>query len=351
MSFFERVNKFVVVWTLSILFSILVAVRLIFAYIVHCTSIPWKPKDRILMEQPACFSDPTYGTHKYATVNRIRLHYVESGDKSKPLMIFVHGFPEMWYSWRHQITEFNKEYWVVAIDQRGYNQSEKPRGKHNYKIENMIVDLRALVHHLNRKQCILVAHDWGAFVGWEFVEQNKEMVQKYVMMGVPSRRQYYKLALSTMDQFKRSWYFFVFKFPYLAEELLTAGDYAIFYEMWNRKFTDNFTEDDLEAYKYVFSKSGAITAALNYYRANSSFICEPAREKDDGAKGMFILGQRDAAISHAACIVMANECPKLRVEVIPGANHFVHQDAPKATNTLIHDFLGPASNYKVETLT
>lgn len=96
----------------------------------------------------------------------------------------------------------------------------------------------------------------GAFVGWEFVEQNKDMVQKYVMLGGPSRREYYKLALNTIDQFKRSWYYFVFKMPFLAEQLLTAGDYAIFYEMWNRKFTDNFTEDDLEAYKYVFSKHG-----------------------------------------------------------------------------------------------
>lgn len=100
-------------------------------------------------------------------------------------------------------------------------------------------------------------HSTGAFVGWEFVEQNKEMVQKYVMMGAPSRREYYKLALNVMDQFKRSWYFFVFKMPYLAEQLLTAGDYAIFHEMWNRKFTDNFTEDDLEAYKYVYSKHGS----------------------------------------------------------------------------------------------
>lgn len=66
---------------------------------------------------------------------------------------------------------------------------------------------------------------------------------------------------------------------------------------------------------------------------------------------MFILGQREIGISHAACIVMANEYPKLRVEVIPDANHFVHQDAPNATNALIRDFLGPASKYTVETLT
>lgn len=68
-SLFEKVNKFMIVWTLSIFFSVLVAIRLILEYIIHCTSMPWKPKDRILMNPPACLSDPIYGTHKYVTVN------------------------------------------------------------------------------------------------------------------------------------------------------------------------------------------------------------------------------------------------------------------------------------------
>lgn len=81
------------------------------------------------------------------------------------------------------------------------------------------------------------------------------------MLGGPCRRVYYELALSTLDQFKRSWYFFVFKMPYLPELLLSAGDYNVFFEMWNRKFTDNFTEDDLETYKYIYSKAGQFVVA------------------------------------------------------------------------------------------
>lgn len=196
------------------------------------------------------------------------------------------------------------------------------------------------------------------------------------MLGCPSRNIYYDLALTTWDHFKRSWFYFVAKMPYLPEILASAGDYGVFFEMWNKKFTGKFTENDLEAYKYVYSKTGlrffiwsqnhlanlkcfvslsyflgAFTAAINYYRANSSFVCAQAGRKDDGTNGMFILGQRDSYISHAAFILMANEYPKLNVEVIPGANHFVHQDASIATNKLIRNFLGPISNYKVETLT
>lgn len=96
--------------------------------------------------------------------------------------------------------------------------------------------------------------------------------------------------------------------------------------------------------------SGALTAGINYYRANSSFLSEPKKQSDDGSDGMFILGQKDAYISHANIILMAKQYPKLRVEVIPGANHFVHQDAPEVTNELLRDFFGPASNYTVETL-
>lgn len=88
---------------------------------------------------------------------------------------------------------------------------------------------------------------------------------------------------------------------------------------------------------------------MNYFRANVTLIGHPKALKTDGSNllcnGMFIMGQRDKYISHAACIVMANEYPQLRVEVIPKANHFVHQNAPDTINALIRSFLGPVSNY------
>lgn len=96
--------------------------------------------------------------------------------------------------------------------------------------------------------------------------------------------------------------------------------------------------------------AGALTAQLNYYRANSTFVRESTENLDDGKDGMFILGDKELYVSPIAITRMSNEYPKLRVEVIPGANHFVHQDAPKQTNALLRDFFGSASNYKVETI-
>lgn len=93
-------------------------------------------------------------------------------------------------------------------------------------------------------------------IGFEFLSKNKHMVDKYVMMSAPSFKVYNELVLTTFDQFKRSSYIFVFQMPILPEKLLSAVDYGIFYDIWNRKFNDNFTEEDLEAYKYVYSKPG-----------------------------------------------------------------------------------------------
>lgn len=112
------------------------------------------------------------------------------------------------------------------------------------------------MNNKGRKKCILICHDWGAFIGWMFVAQYNHMVQKYVMLSNPPLEIHNELTLSTMDQFKKSWITVVFKIPYLPERLLTAGDYDVFFGMWNRKFSENFTEDDLETYKYVFSRPG-----------------------------------------------------------------------------------------------
>jgi epoxide hydrolase 4 len=82
----------------------------------------------------------------------IKLHYVEKGDPKNKLIIFVHGFPEFWYSWRYQLKEFSKDYWTIAIDQRGYGDSDKPEGINEYHINKMADDINALAKHLGRKE-------------------------------------------------------------------------------------------------------------------------------------------------------------------------------------------------------
>lgn len=119
----------------------------------------------------------------------------------------------------------------------------------------MIKNVVFLGRIVDRKQCILVCHDWGAIIGWNFVAKYKHMVQKYIMMGAPPRRIYRKLLQSTLEQFKKSWYIFFFQMPILPEWVLSADDMAIFKLMSNGKKTDeNVNDDVIESYKFVFSR-------------------------------------------------------------------------------------------------
>ena len=104
--------------------------------------------------------------HNFINTNGVELHYVSEG--SGKLMLMLHGFPEFWYSWRHQITEFSLDYHVVALDLRGYNQSDKPENIEAYQMSELIADIKAVIRGLGYEDCILVAHDWGAAIRLEF---------------------------------------------------------------------------------------------------------------------------------------------------------------------------------------
>lgn len=118
----------------------------------------------------------------------------------------------------------------------------------------------------DREQCIYIGHDWGAIIGWEFVSKHHDMVQKYVLMGAPSNKVFTQLIKTSKDQAKRTWYFIFFQMPVLPELLFKANDLAFFFKLWDNKFNESFTKDDLEAYKYVFQQKG-----LNIHLILASF--------------------------------------------------------------------------------
>ncbi|XP_026326655.1 epoxide hydrolase 4-like [Hyposmocoma kahamanoa] len=148
MSVQTYIYRFIVANFLTLYYNVCVLLMFAFNYMKNPFGDPFALKLRL--EPPPCLTDPKYGTHKYIKVNNIKLHYVESGDPSKPLMIFVHGFPEFWYSWRHQILEFQKDYWCIAIDMRGYGDSERPDDVSSYKLDLLVNDIRELVSQLGK---------------------------------------------------------------------------------------------------------------------------------------------------------------------------------------------------------
>lgn len=221
---------------------------------------------------------------------------------------------------------------------RGYGDSDKPSGKSNYAIANMTKDIKCLIEALGYEKCVLVCHDWGAVIGWNFVSHHMNMVSKYVMMGAPSARVWRENM--TWEQFRMSWYIFYFQMPMLPEFTVSLRDYDMMRVIGNHKFSKNFTEEDLEAYKYTFSKPGALTGPINYYRRNLDLSDEHQSPKiNDYSPGLFILGENDLYISKSSGSHLQRQFQNLRFETVVGANHFVQQDAPEKTNELMREFL------------
>src|SRR3712207_2391582 len=121
------------------------------------------------------------GTHREATLNGVRLHYVEAG--TGPLVLLLHGFPEFWYSWRHQIPALAGRFRVVAPDLRGYNETAKPAS--GYDVDTLVEDTAALVRALGEERCLLVGHDWGGAIAWETAARHPHLVERLAILNAP----------------------------------------------------------------------------------------------------------------------------------------------------------------------
>jgi len=295
---------------------------------------------------PACLQDKELGEHRYIKLKEVKLHYVEKGDHNKPLMIFVHGFPEFWFSWRHQIREFSRDYWVVAIDQRGYGDSDKPQGKSHYKIEKMVGDLKELIPALGRTKCHMVAHDWGGAIAFAFALQHHNMLDSLTILNAPHPFALSKLLKSDVRQIIMSWYMFFYQLPYFPELLLRGNDLEAFErEFRSGKFGKKaFTDEDIEAFKYTFCKPGALTPPINYYRsmdlsgrsyAKSQVVPQPKLP----VPTLIVWGTGDVYLSKKLPVTSAEFIERCQVKFIEGASHWVQQDAPQEVNKHLRQFL------------
>ncbi|KAK6189029.1 hypothetical protein SNE40_005080 [Patella caerulea] len=296
-------------------------------------------KDR--REPPACLGDSSLGTHGYIHLEKVRLHYVANGEEGKPLMLFVHGFPEFWYSWRYQLKEFAKDYRCVAIDQRGYNDSDKPTGVGNYAMSMMVDDLKQLIPALGYKSCVLVGHDWGGAVCWAFASQHQYLIDRLILMNCPHPGSFFTYAMSHPSQFLKSWYIYFFQLPWLPELAFRLNDYQnIVMTFKGKKMgvqSGIMTNEDIEAYKYAFSRPGAATASINYYRAAVRSVSHDKRVIEKPTQ--IIWGCVDVALERG----LAEECREftkdLSISYIEEASHWVQMDQPDKVNKLMRKFL------------
>ena len=128
----------------------------------------------------------TYVTHAYAENNGVRIHYASIGEG--PLIVMIHGFPDFWYTWRNQMVALAPHYHVVALDLRGYNLSDKPEGGENYAMPHLLGDIQAVIQHLGKEKAIIVGHDWGGFISWEFATSFPALTERLIILNLPHPR-------------------------------------------------------------------------------------------------------------------------------------------------------------------
>jgi pimeloyl-ACP methyl ester carboxylesterase len=276
--------------------------------------------------------------HDSIHTNGIKLHYVTQGEG--PLMLFLHGFPEFWYSWRHQIPEFAKDYKVVAIDLRGYNDSDKPAAKSAYVMPELVADVKGVIQGLGYEQCALVGHDWGGAIAWNFAYAHPEMVKQLVILNIPHIAKFSQ-GLTTPQQLLRSWYIFFFQLPMLPELYIQANDFQTLERILSgttvKKST--FTDEDISLYKEAFAKRGALTSALNYYRNALQPSLLSRKWKVLDVPTLMIWGEEDVALGKELTYGTEQYVKDFRIRYIPNCSHWVHQEQPDLVNQYMREFL------------
>jgi epoxide hydrolase 4 len=283
---------------------------------------------------------------RFIETNGIKLHVMESGNQDGPMILFLHGFPEFWYSWRKQIPWFaEKKYLVVAPDQRGYNLSDKPQGIASYSIDELAKDIIGLIDAYGRKQIFLVGHDWGAFVSWWLAMKYSDRVQKLVIMNVPHPQIMAKTMFTNPKQMQKSWYIFYFQLPGAVEKFASANNYAWPVQLLAKSSRPGtFKPEELEEYRKAFMQTGAFSAMVNWYRAMIQTKQEPLASFDVTMPLLFLWGMKDIALLSEMADASMAYCKQGELILFPEATHWIHHEEADKVNTLISEFIERTDN-------
>lgn len=263
----------------------------------------------------------------YADSNGVRIHYVTLG--RGPLVVMIHGFPDFWYGWRDQMAALARHYRVVALDLRGYNLSDKPRGVENYDLVLLTNDVAAVIRALGRESATIVGHDWGGAIAWLFATLNPEMAERLIVLQTPHPRGLLRELRTNPEQQANSGYARVFQ-QEGAHLRLTAEGLA----SW---VTDPAAR---ERYVEAFERSD-FEAMLAYYKRN--YPSEPYGDiplPNVQAPVLVIHGLGDPFLLAAGHNSTWNFVDgPVTIATVPGAGHFIQQDAGAAVTRLIKGWL------------
>jgi len=286
--------------------------------------------------------------HAYADLGDVRLHYAHSGDG--PLIVFLHGFPQGLYTFRHQLADFGRDHRALAPDLRGCNLSSAPERAHEYGPWLAAQDIRALVQRLGHDRFVLVGHDWGAATAWTFALHYPDLLDALVILATPHPATFDGALHDDPEQQHASQYLLGLRRPEI-EPLLAHDDFAALRSTLDLPFLN---DEDKGHYLESWRRPGALAGALRWYR------CEGLGPPEDGtpARGNYapqiapltvhvptlvIYPTADIYTRPAAHHGLEQYVPDLTFHTVDGASHWVAEQHPELVNHKIREFLTQAS--------
>jgi epoxide hydrolase 4 len=282
--------------------------------------------------------------HEYADLGGVRLHYVRAGDG--PLIVFLHGFPQCWYTWRHQLAGLARDHLAVAPDLRGYNLSSKPEGIHEYGPWAAARDLETLIEQLGHERFVLVGHDWGAATAWTFALHHPQLLDALVILATPHPATFDRALHDEPEQQRASEYLLGLRRAEI-EPLLAADDFAALRMTLDQPFLDDQAR---ACYLESWHQPGALSGMLSWYRHEGLGPPEdgtPARGNYAPQIASLVVTVPTLVIYPSADIYtrppahrgLERYVADLTFHTVEGASHWIAEELPELVNTHIREFL------------
>jgi pimeloyl-ACP methyl ester carboxylesterase len=287
----------------------------------------------------------------FADLEGCRIHYVSRGE-GKPIL-FLHGFPQFWFLWREQLADLGRDHAVYAPDLRGYNLSCKPEDPEAYRMRHLLGDVVGLIRDLEISPLTLVGHDWGGIVSWAFALKYPEMLERLVIIDAPPPFTWNRDLRESPKQRDAVNYMVELSKPSPEpEEMLAANDFSMMDDVMLRigGAQARLSDADRAVYHEAWAQPGALRGGLNYYRSArmGEQVAAGGVPEEYAAKitsqtvevpTLVIWGENDAALLPSLTRGLSEWVPDLRVEIVPGAGHWVPYERPEVVNSLIRDFI------------
>ncbi len=276
----------------------------------------------------------------------LRLHVAEAGPRTGPLVVLLHGFPEFWYGWRHQIGPLAAAgFRVLAPDQRGYNLSDKPRPVRDYGLDRLTDDAVGLIDAMGRDTACLAGHDWGALVAWWTAVRFPERLERLAILNVPHPLVMRRHLRTDPEQRRRSSYVFHFQVPWLPERKFRQDNFARGVRaVQGTARPGTFSDTDMAAYREAWSRPGAVRSMIHWYRA--ALRHPPARVANPRVTvpTLILWGARDPFLGRQMVEPSLAMCDDGRLVWYEEATHWLQHEEPEAVSRQLVDFFTPGGD-------